>query len=230
MSFSSRYTNRTYTHKQFDSDICALQNAVMTMGALVEVQLVRAVDSVRFQDLGIVTQVLEDESKLNQLHVESDLRCNQTIARRQPIAVDLREIIAIIHTINDLERMGDEAKKIALRSRELYGYPLPIELDKVENMTAIVRGMLRSALEAFIRRDTSVAASLNERDSAVDDLRDELLRELMSCMESHPERVSSALTLVFVVQSIERLGDHAKNISEYVVNVVEGVDMRHHNT
>ena len=106
-----------HTTRQFDTDIDRLRSVVTMMGGLVERQFVRAIDAVRLRDLGLVAQVLADEQRVNQLHLESDLRCNQTIARRQPIAIDLREIIAIIHTNNDLERIGDEAKKIALKSR-----------------------------------------------------------------------------------------------------------------
>ncbi|MGE3862598.1 MAG: phosphate signaling complex protein PhoU [Burkholderiaceae bacterium] len=216
-----------HTLRQFDTDIDALRSAVTVMGGLVERQFTRAVQAVRSNDLRIVTQVLADEHTVNQLHVESDLRCNQTIARRQPIAVDLREIIAVIHTINDLERIGDEAKKIALKGRDLQPLQSPIGFDRIETMTELVRGMLHAALDAFVRHDTAAAAALAERDDEVDGLRDELLRELMDCMSKRPEVVSPAMALIFVVQSIERVGDHAKNIAEYVVNVVEGIDLRH---
>lgn len=218
-----------HTIRQFDTDIDKLRSVVTMMGGLVERQFVRAVDAVRLRDLGIVAQVLADEQRVNQLHLESDLRCNQTIARRQPIAIDLREIIAIIHTNNDLERIGDEAKKIALKSREfqLAGPPPPITLDRIERMAGIVGDMLRSAIDAFVRHDTAVAKALGERDDEVDALRDDLIAEMMGVMAKRPEAVSPAMALIFIVQSIERVGDHAKNIAEYVVNVVEGIDLRH---
>jgi len=216
-----------HIHRQFDTDIDVLRSAVTTMGGLVERQLVRAIDAVRLRDLDLVAQVLADEQKVNQLQVESDLRCNQTIARRQPIAIDLREIIAVIHTINDLERIGDEAKKIALKARVLHLAGSPIAMDRIERMSALVRGMLDSALDAFVRHDTRIAAVLGQRDDEVDALRDELIEELVATMSSRPDTVSTCLALIFVVQSIERAGDHAKNIAEYVVNMVEGVDLRH---
>lgn len=219
--------NQEYTHRQFDTDIDALRSAVTMMGALVERQFVRAVDAVRLRDPGLAAQVLADEQKVNQLHVESDLRCNQTIARRQPIAIDLREIIAVIHTVNDLERIGDEAKKIALKGRALQPAGPPIAMDRIERMSALVCGMLDAAIDAFVRHDIRVAALLDDRDDEVDALRDELVAELMAKMSAEPQTVSPGLALIFIVQSIERVGDHAKNIAEYVVNMVEGIDLRH---
>ncbi|NLD69673.1 MAG: phosphate signaling complex protein PhoU [Limnobacter sp.] len=217
-----------HTTRQFDTDIDRLRSVVTMMGGLVERQFVRAIDAVRLRDLGLVAQVLADEQRVNQLHLESDLRCNQTIARRQPIAIDLREIIAIIHTNNDLERIGDEAKKIALKSRELQNAdPLPITFERIERMAQTVADMLRTAIDAFVRHDTAAATALNERDDEVDALRDDLIAEMMDLMTKRSEIVSPAMALIFIVQSIERVGDHAKNIAEYVVNVVEGVDMRH---
>ena len=216
-----------HTFRQFDTDIERVRSAVSMMGGLVERQFLRAVDAVRDGDLQRVTQVLEDERVVNQLHLESDLRCNQMIARRQPIAVDLREIIAVIHSINDLERVGDEAKKIALKARQFVGAPLPIPFEPILRMSEIVVEMLRGSIDAFVRQDESAAARLSMRDDEVDALRDELIAQLIKRMGDDPEVVSSALALVFIVQSIERVGDHAKNIAEYVVHVVSGVDPRH---
>lgn len=218
---------RETTHRQFDAEIDALRSAVTMMAGLVERQFVRAVDAVRLGDLRLIAQVLADEPKVNQLQVESDLRCNQTIARRQPLAIDLREIIAVIHTVNDLERIGDEAKKIALKGRVLDLAEPPIGMDRIERMSALVCAMLDAAIDAFVRHDTMLAKALGSRDDEVDALRDELIVDLMAVMSARPEAVSAALALVFVVQSIERVGDHAKNIAEYVVNVVEGIDLRH---
>ena len=216
-----------HTFKQFDTDIDMMRSAVSMMGGLVERQLVRAVDAVRHGDLRLVTQVLEDERVVNQLHLESDLRCNQMIARRQPIAVDLREIIAVIHTINDLERIGDEAKKIALKAKTFVDGRLPVPFEPIGRMTDIVVEMLHGAIDAFVRQDAGAAARLTMRDDEVDALRDSLVVQLIGRMTDDPESVSDALALVFVVQSIERVGDHAKNVAEYVVHVVSGVDPRH---
>jgi phosphate transport system protein len=216
-----------HTFRQFDTDIDAMRSAVSMMGGLVERQFIRAVDAVRYADLRLVTQVLEDERVVNQLHLESDLRCNQMIARRQPIAVDLREIIAVIHTINDLERVGDEAKKIALKAKSFVESKLPVPFEPIARMADIVVEMLRGAIDAFVRQDSGAAARLTSRDHEVDALRDRMVSELIGRMTDDPATVSDALALVFVVQSIERVGDHAKNVAEYVVHVVSGVDPRH---
>jgi phosphate transport system protein len=216
-----------HTYRQFDTDIDAMRSAITTMGGLVERQFGRAVDAVRDGDLRLTMQVLADERVVNQLHVESDLRCNQVIAKRQPIAVDLREIIGVIHSINDLERIGDEAKKIALKAQQFTERSLPIPFEKIGRMADIVTEMLRAAIEAFLRQDDSVSALLAARDDDVDALRDDLIAQLIARMSSDPACVSDALALVFVVQSIERVGDHAKNIAEYVVHVVSGIDPRH---
>ena len=189
--------------------------------------MLRAIDAVRYGDLRLTTAVLVDERQINQMQVESDLRCNQIIAKRQPIAIDLREIIGVIHGVNDLERIGDEAKKIALKAQQFVDGKLPIPFDPVLQMTEIVADMLRSAIDSFLRQDEAAAERLIQRDVEVDALRDELIGALMRRMSEDPTRVSEALSLVFVVQSLERVGDHAKNIAEYFMHVVSGIDSRH---
>ncbi|MCX7271924.1 MAG: phosphate signaling complex protein PhoU [Burkholderiales bacterium] len=216
-----------HTYKAFDIDIDTLRSSVTTMGGLVERQFVRAVDAIRYGDLRLVMEVLTDEETVNRMHIETDLRCNQVIAKRQPIAVDLRETIAVIHSINDLERIGDEAKKIAIKAKGFDGRPLPIDMDKIQRMANRVAEMLGAAIDSFVRHDTAVSRRLAESDREVDELRDSLIEELIAKMTADPASVSDSLALVFVVQSIERVGDHAKNIAEYVVNIVEGIDPRH---
>ncbi len=218
--------SREFAHRTFDSDIETLRSTVATMAGLVERQLVRAIDAIRGHDPRLVDEVLLDEQQVNRLQVDSDLRCNRTIARRQPIAIDLREIIAVIHIVNDLERIGDEAKKIAIRSRDFADAPSPIGIDEIERMASRVRAMFDAAIDAFVRHDASVAARLEESDDEVDALRDRLIGQLMQAMSARPDAVSSGLAAVFVVQSIERVGDHAKNIAEHVALLVEGVDLR----
>ena len=218
-----------HTMKAFDADIDGMRSTVMTMGGLVEKQFTRAVDAIEHNSLRLISQVLADEEVVNRYHLQADLLCNQILAKRQPVAVDLRELIGAIHTINDLERIGDEAKKIALRARDLDQHAgrgsLPFA--RVRAMAEAVRGMLAEALDSFVRHDAAVAARLNARDVEVDALRESLNSELLSMMSKDPATISASMDLVFVVQSIERVGDHAKGIAEYVVNVVEGVDVRH---
>jgi phosphate transport system protein len=216
-----------HTNRQFDTDIDAMRSAFTTMGGMVERQVIRAMDAVRTGDLRIVTQVLSDERVINQLHVESDLRCNQVIARRQPIAVDLREIIAVLHSVNDLERIGDEAKKIAMKARDFTDRGLPIPYDAVGEMARIAIEMLHDVIGAFMRQDESAAGALLERDLQVDAMRDEIHARLAERMTQDPATVRQSLALIFIVQSIERIGDHAKNLAEYTINVVSGEDPRH---
>jgi phosphate transport system protein len=216
-----------HTYSQFDTDLQRLRSASTTMAGLVERQLVRAVDAVLTEDLDRVAQVLVDETEVNRMHIQTDLLCNQMIAKLQPIAVDLREILAALHMNNDLERIGDEAKKIALKARTLGARPLPIAGDRIGKMADIACDMLRLAVDAYIRQDPQVAVALIKRDREVDALRNELTEDLTAVMTANPAAVSPALALIFVVQSIERVGDHATNISEYVVSVVDGTDTRH---
>ncbi len=216
-----------HTARSFDADIDHLRSNVLKMGGLVERQVQRAVDGIRLMDLALVAEVLSDEEVVNRLHVQTDLMCNRVIAKRQPIAIDLREIIAILHMINDLERVGDEAKKVALKVRRLGGKSLPLPVQPISAMAAEACDMLRLALDAFVRQDTRIAQALSERDRNLDGQRDAIVADLLANMASAPATIGTAMDLVLVVQSLERVGDHAKNIAEYVVNVVEGVDSRH---
>jgi phosphate transport system protein len=213
----------------FDADIAGLRSAIMAMGGLAETQVARAVRSVSQASLFLVSQVLESEQTVNQLHVQVDLLCNQILVKRQPFAVDLREVIAVIHSINDLERVGDEAKKIALKARGMDGAQLgeQFPIGQVVQMGEKVCAMLNLALDAFIRHDPLAAPALAAQDLEVDALRTRLLALLVERMAEDPKQVSTALDLIFVVQSLERVGDHAKNLAEYVVNIVEGRDLRH---
>lgn len=216
-----------HTARSFDADIDLLRSNVLKMGGLVERQVQRAVDGIRLMDLGLVAEVLADEEVVNRLHVQTDLMCNRVIAKRQPIAIDLREIIAILHMINDLERVGDEAKKVALKVRRLNGKSLPVPVQPISAMAADACDMLRLALDAFVRHDTGIAQTLTERDRNLDGQRDAIVADLLANMATAPATIGTAMDLVLVVQSLERVGDHAKNVAEYVVNVVEGVDSRH---
>lgn len=217
----------THTYRQFDADFARLRSASTTMAGLVERQIRRAVDAVLNRDLDLVAQVLADETEVNRMHMHTDLMCNRMIAKMQPIAVDLRELLATLHMNNDLERVGDEAKKIARKARGMEGLAMPIDTLRIARMADLACEMLRRAVDAYVRQDAEAAAALEERDDEVDDLRDQLTADLTATMIASPQNVSAALALIFVVQSLERVGDHATNISEYVVTVVEGRGARH---
>jgi phosphate transport system protein len=218
-----------HTFRAFDTDIEGLRRSVTEMGALAERQFRRAVSAIGTADPGVVAQVLADERVINALQVRIDLSCNTFIALRQPAAIDLREVIGVIHTINDLERIGDEAKKIALRARNVDASTCAEQIERVRDMATRAADMVGRAIDAFVRHDTRVAIELGACDDAVDDLRDELVAELSARMSRPSASVAQMLDLVMIVQSIERIADHAENVAEYIVNVVEGVDMRHGN-
>jgi phosphate transport system protein len=222
-------TLNEHTVRAFDADIAGMRRAVAEMGALAERQFRRAVESVVTGDAGLVAEVLADERQVNALHLQIDDLCNRIIALRQPIAIDLREVIGVIHTINDLERVGDEAKKIALKGRSIDPAALAEQIGRIGGMAAQAGDMLVRAIDAFVRHDTQVARQLGECDDTVDDLRDRLVDELTERMRGQPAQVAQSLELILIVQSIERVADHAENVAEYVVNVVHGVDMRHGN-
>ncbi|HYF58030.1 MAG TPA: phosphate signaling complex protein PhoU [Burkholderiaceae bacterium] len=218
-----------HTLKAFDTDIAGLRRAVTEMGSLAERQFRLSVQAVGSGDPGLVAQVLADERVINALHVRIDTLCNTIIALRQPIAVDLREIIGVIHTINDVERIGDEAKKIALKARNLGSVATDDQVRRILGMAETAADMVRRAIDAFVRHDTGMAVQLGACDDTVDDLRDELVAELTARMTGEPDRVAQMLDLILIVQSIERVADHAENVAEYIVHVVDGVDMRHGN-
>jgi phosphate transport system protein len=218
-----------HTLKAFDTDIAGIRQAVVEMGSLAKRQFERALQAVRGTDPGLAAQVLADERVLNALHVRIDELCNRIIALRQPIAVDLREVIGTIHTVNDLERIGDEAKKIALKSVAIDPEHFVDLMPRIDDMAAQAGAMLDRAIDAFVRHDTTVAVALGACDDKVDELRDRLIEALVARMGTDRARVAQALDLVLIVQSIERVADHSENVAEYVVNVVEGVDMRHGN-
>lgn len=216
-----------HTISQFDTDLDALRTAATTMAGLVEQQFLKSVEAVREGDLELVTQVLTDEAEVNRMHVRTDLQCHQMIAKLQPIAVDLREIIAVLHMNNDFERIGDEAKKIAHAARELRKRTLPISMERIDRMAVMVCEMLRTGTDAFVQQNAEASEPLLARDKDVDRLRDELTADLLSAMTDNPDSIEECLKLIFIVQSIERVGDHAKNVGEYVVTVVKGIDPRH---
>jgi phosphate transport system protein len=216
-----------HTFTPFDTDLAAMRGMVDVIAQRVERQVVRGVDAVLAGDLAQVMQVLAEEREINDLCVAADAHCSHLIARHQPTAIDLREVVAAMHMVNDMERIGDEAKKVALRAQLIAERGLPVDVAPLAEMSGTVMGMLRGALDAFRQRDASAAAVLAQRDRRVDALRDQTVAALTARMAADAAIVPQALALVFVVQSLERMGDHAREIADYVVHVAAGVDVRH---
>ncbi|MCX8086253.1 MAG: phosphate signaling complex protein PhoU [Rhodocyclaceae bacterium] len=217
-----------HTFKQFDTELEMIRGKVLQLGGLVERQIVKAMEALAEGDLILCEQVINTDHDVNRLEVELDEACTHIIAKRQPAAVDLRMIMTVIKTITDLERIGDEAKKIAKQARAMHSsdvtYAPKLEL---RHAADIVVGMLRQALDAFARADCSVATEVARRDKEVDAEFKATMRQLITFMIEDPRTISRSLELLFIAKSIERIGDHAKNISEYVVYMEKGRDVRH---
>lgn len=217
-----------HTSKQFDAELEDVRTRVLQMGGLVEQQIRRAVDALSSGDMQEIEQVQANDHRVNAMEVDLDEACSHIIARRQPAAGDLRLIIAVIKTITDLERIGDEAEKIARMAKlihEAERMHMPrLEIRHVANLAV---GMLRKALDAFARLDVVAAQQVVEQDEAVDSEFRSILRQLITFMMEDPRTISRCLEILFVAKALERIGDHSKNMAEYVVYMVEGRDVRH---
>jgi phosphate transport system protein len=222
-----------HTSRQFDAQLEQTRSKVLLMGGLVEEQVRMAVSSLRGGAGGasgaLIDQVLDVEVAINALEIEIDELCTNIIARRTPTAIDLRVLVMVVKTITDLERVGDEAKKIALMARELtkHGRVHVPYFAEIQRIADIVMDMLRRSLDAFARLELEDTPEIARRDLEVDDSFLAVLRELLTYMIEDPRTISTALDIVFIAKSLERVGDHAKNISEYVVYMIKGKDVRH---
>ncbi|HVE49437.1 MAG TPA: phosphate signaling complex protein PhoU [Casimicrobiaceae bacterium] len=219
-----------HTSKQFDVEMEAIRGGVLAMGGLVERQMTRAVEALQAEeDERLIDAVGADEREINRLQIDIDQQCAQIIARRQPTAVDLRLILTVAKIVNDLERIGDEIKKVAYKAARIRGSDrlTRIRLFDAMRMASGAQKMLRMALDAFARLDCTAAAEVIAEDDDIDLAFNAIMRQLISFMMEDPRTISAALEVVFIAKSIERIGDHAKNISESVVQAVKGKDVRH---
>ena len=218
-----------HTLKQFDAELEAIRALVLQMGGLVEEQTVRAMDALTGGNTQLAARVVEDDHRVNALEVAIDEECSTIIARRQPAAGDLRMIMMVVKTITDLERIGDEAAKIARMAQLIYESDRPTvpRTGEIRRVADIALGMLRNALDAFARLDLAVAAKVVRLDEQVDDAFRGIMRQLITFMMEDPRTISHAIEILFIAKALERIGDHAKNMSEYVVYMVKGKDVRH---
>ncbi len=218
-----------HTSKQFDTELEAVRAQVLQMGGLVEDQIRLAIEALVNSDAALMQRVIADDHRVNAMEVAIDETCSQIIALRQPAARDLRLIMMIIKTITDLERIGDEAEKIArmgLLQLQRDNNILP-RFTEIKHTSEMVLDMLRKSLDAFARLDLSYAAQVVRQDEEVDEQFRAIMRYLITFMMEDPRTISTALETLFVAKAIERIGDHAKNMSEYVVYMVKGKDVRH---
>ena len=220
---------RDHTLKQFDADMEVIRTAVLNMGGLVEQQLLRAINTLKSGDAEAAQDVLADEGRINALQVEIDQLCSQIISKRQPAAIDLRMIMTFIKTINDLERIGDEAKKVATKSQQIHDSKriTAAQLHELTWVSETARQMVQKALDALARLDLKAAAEVLREDEKVDAEFVSIVRQMASYMMEDPRTISACIEIVLIAKAIERIGDHAKNICEYVVHVVKGKDVRH---
>ena len=218
-----------HTYKQFDAEMEEIRSGVLAMGGLVETQLARAIQSLRHPELDQVDAVAADEQAINQMQISIDHQCSQIIAKRQPAAIDLRMILTVVKIVNELERIGDEVKKIAYKAQEMQRPEglTAVRLHDIARAAELAEDNLQLALDAFARLDVSAAATVVSNDDAIDAAFLAIMRQLISYMMEDPRTITPALEIVFIAKSIERIGDHAKNIAENVVQVVKGKDVRH---
>ena len=217
-----------HTSKQFDAELESVRSRVLQMGGLVEEQIRRAADALVTGDMVEIEAVQENDHRVNAMEVDLDEACSHIIARRQPAASDLRLIIAVIKTITDLERIGDEAEKIARMAKLIHDAErMHMPRIEIRHVASLALAMLRKSLDAFARLDVKAAQEVVQQDDAVDSEFRSILRQLITFMMEDPRTISRCLEVLFVAKALERIGDHSKNMAEYVVYMVEGRDVRH---
>ena len=214
--------------RRFNKDIEDLRNTVLSMGGLVETQLSLAIAAIVSGDSELGLKVAKDDYKVNNLEVDIDEECSRILATRAPAAGDLRLIVAIIKTITDLERIGDEAEKIGFLASKLAGMDRPADsYRELKNLGSHVSHMLRDAMNAFARLDVAEALDVVKEDELVDEEYDAITRQCITFMMEDPRSIKRVMNVTWAARSLERIGDHAKNICEYVIYMVEGRDIRH---
>nr|WP_315228636.1 phosphate signaling complex protein PhoU [uncultured Albidiferax sp.] len=214
---------------QFDSELNGVSSRVMELGGLVESQIRQAVYALSQFSVEVADQVAETEIRVNGMEIEIDRELSSIIARRQPTARDLRLLIAISKTTANLERVGDEANKIARMAKSIAKSGSPRSLPTLDLRVSadMASGLLRKALDAFARLDTSAALDILKEDDLIDQEFDGFVRKLITYMMEDPRTISASLDLLFIAKAIERIGDHAKNIAEFIIYIVKGEDVRH---
>jgi phosphate transport system protein len=214
--------------RRFNEDLEGLRSRVLAMGGLVEEQVAKALDALVNGDSQLGLQVAQDDDKVNEMEVAIDEECNRVLARRSPTASDLRLIVAIIKTITDLERIGDEAEKIGFLASRLASVERPSNnYREIQHLGRHVVQMVRDSLDAFARLDTEAAVKVVKADSVVDEEYELISRQSITFMMEDPRTIRRVLDVMWAARALERVGDHAKNICEYVVFMVQGEDIRH---
>ena len=212
----------------FQEELEQLKARLLEMGGLAEDRVRIAVRALVERKSALVDEVLAGDQPINQLHIEIDSRCVKLLALHQPMAVDLRFILSAVKINTDLERVGDLAINIAEAARRYLVHPPVKELIDIPRMADLAQGMLRDALDAFVRRDTDLAHHVLDQDDTLDALKTQVFRELLTYMLQDPHTIEPSIDLILVSRHLERIGDHATNIAEDVIFMVSARDVRHH--
>ena len=214
--------------RQFDEELEEVRTKVLNMGGLVEEQLKSAIRALVRGDGVLAREVIKADRRINNLEVDVDEECTRIVARRQPTATDLRLVMSVIKTITDLERIGDEAKRVAkMVEAELDGVVPEDVRGEIEHMGELVRRMLTDVLNAFARTDLETAVQVVIADDKVDQKYNAITRQLMTYMAEDPRAIPTVLKVMWAARSMERMGDRCQNIAEYVIYLVKGKDVRH---
>jgi phosphate transport system protein len=214
--------------RHFQEELEQLKARLLEMGGLAEEHVRQAVTGIVERDRELIDRVLSGDAPLNTLHIEIDNRCFKLLALHQPMAADLRAIVAAVKINTDLERVGDLAVNIAEAARRYTSHPPVKKLIDIPRMGEIAQTMLRDALDSFVRRDIALAQQVLSQDDALDSLKTQIFRELLTYMLQDPTTIEPALDLILVSRHLERIGDHATNIAEDVIFIVSAKDVRHH--
>jgi phosphate transport system protein len=214
--------------QHFESEMQALKNRLLNMGAMVEERVHRAIQALMERNLEAAEEIARGDQEVNELQIEIDERCLRLFALQQPMASDLRLITAAMKINADLERIGDQAVNIAEQSIRILDQPPLKAMIDLPRMAEIAERMTRESLDAFVRKDATLARAILKRDDEVDELKDHVFRVLLTYMMADPGTIERALSLILVSRHLERIADHATNIAEDVIFVVEAKDVRHH--
>jgi phosphate transport system protein len=214
--------------RHFQEELEQLKTRLLEMGGLAEDRVRTAIRAVVERDGAMVDRVLTGDGPINHLHIEIDDRCFKLLALHQPMAVDLRSIVAAVKINTDLERVGDLAVNIAEAGRRYFQHPAVKELVDISRMADIAQNMLRDALDAYVHRDTTLAQTVLNRDDDLDELKTAVFRELLTHMLQDASTIEPSLDLILISRHLERIGDHATNVAEDVIFMVSAKDVRHH--
>ena len=212
----------------FQEELDALKARLLEMGGLAEDRVRTAIEALVRREPALVIQVLDGDGPINQFHIEIDSRCVKLLALHQPMAVDLRMILSAVKINTDLERVGDLAINIAEAASRYLAHAPVKELVDIPRMADIAQGMLRDALDSFVRRDIDLAQRVLDQDDDLDHLKTQVFRDLLAFMLKDPQTIEPALDLILISRHLERIGDHATNIAEDVIYMVSAKDVRHH--